>query len=68
MNNEIPTDLLTRLKSGYALPVLSPVALKLVELASEDTSSAKDLARLIEKDPSLAVRLLKLGNSAFFRI
>ena len=67
MNNGIPKNLLTRLKSGYALPALSPVALKLVELASSDTSSAKDLAKLIERDPALAVRLLKLANSAFFR-
>ena len=66
MNNGIPKNLLSRLKSGYALPALSPVALKLVELASDDTSSAKDLAKLIERDPALAVRLLKLANSAFF--
>ncbi len=67
MNKEIPPDLLTRLKSGYALPALSPVALKLVGLASKDTSSAKDMADLIKTDPSLAVRLLKLANSAFYR-
>jgi HD-like signal output (HDOD) protein len=66
MNNGIPKNLLTRLKSGYALPVLSPIALKLVERASNDTSSAKDLAKLIEQDPALAVRLLKLANSVFF--
>jgi HD-like signal output (HDOD) protein len=67
MKKEIPPDLLTRLRSGYALPALSPVALKLVGLASKDTSSAKDMADLIETDPSLAVRLLKLANSAFYR-
>ena len=58
---------MTRLRSGYALPALSPVALKLVGLASKDTSSAKDISDLIEADPSLAVRLLKLANSAFYR-
>ena len=63
----MPKNLLTRLRSGYALPALSPIALKLVELASNDTSSAKDLAKLIERDPALTVRLLKLANSAFFR-
>ena len=67
MNNGMPKNLLTRLRSGYALPALSPIALKLVELASDDTSSAKDLAKLIEQDPALTVRLLKLANSAFFR-
>lgn len=59
--------LIEKIKSGYSLPVLSPAALKLVELASDDKSSARDLVNLIEKDPSLAVRLLKLANSAFFK-
>ncbi|MFH1349589.1 MAG: HDOD domain-containing protein [Pseudomonadota bacterium] len=67
MEKEKAQDLLARLESGYSLPALSPVALKLVELATEETCSAKDLANLVEKDPSLGVRLLKLANSAFFR-
>jgi HD-like signal output (HDOD) protein len=60
------TDLLKRIESGYTLPSLSPVALKLIELASDENSSVDDLVRLIEKDPPLALRLLKLANSAFF--
>lgn len=55
------------LESGYGLPALSVVAVKLVEMASDETCSAGDLAGLIEKDPSLSVRLLKLANSAFFK-
>lgn len=58
--------LLLRLQSGYCLPPLSPVAARLMDLASEDTCSIHELARLIEQDPSLAVSLLKLANSAFF--
>ena len=60
-------SLIKSLESGYSLPPLSVVALKLVELASDEDSSAKDLAGLIEKDPSLTARLLKLANSAFFK-
>lgn len=67
MKNDSATGLLKKLESGYSLPPLSVVALKLVELASSDTCSVNDLAGLIEKDPSLAVRLLKLANSAFFQ-
>lgn len=59
--------ILDELKGGYNLPALSPVALRLVELASDDKCSAREMADLIEKDPSLAVRLLKLANSAFFQ-
>jgi len=58
-------DLLETIRSGYRLPHLSTVATKLVELASDDTCSAKDLATLIEKDPSLAIRVLTMANSAF---
>jgi HD-like signal output (HDOD) protein len=66
MNNNQISKLLKRLESGYSLPALSPVALKLVELASDEKSSSMDLVRLIDKDPPLAARLLKLANSAFF--
>lgn len=60
------SEVIQRLNSGYGLPALSPVALKLVELASDEKSSANQLVEIIEKDPSLAVRLLKLANSAFY--
>jgi len=59
--------ILKRLESGYSLPPLSSIAVKLVELASDETSSLKVLADLIEKDPSLTIRVLKLANSAFFK-
>jgi len=61
------TDLIKRLESGYSLPVLSVVAIRLVELASDEQCSVNDLVSLIEKDPSLAIRLLKIANSAFFK-
>lgn len=60
-------DLLKRLDAPDSLPALSPVALKLVELASDEDCSVADLSNLVRKDPSLAVRLLKLANSAFFQ-
>jgi HD-like signal output (HDOD) protein len=66
MEKGTDNKLLERLEQGYSLPSLSAVAVRLVELASDDSTSAEDLASLIEKDPSLAVRLLRLANSAFF--
>lgn len=67
MTDDVRSDLLTRLSSGYSLPSLSVIAIKLVELASDERCSVNELASLIEKDPSLTVRLLKMANSAFFR-
>lgn len=66
IEKEAVSSILRRLESGYQLPPLSIIAMKLIELASVETSSMNDMVDLIEKDPSLAVRLLNLANSAFF--
>ena len=49
------------------MPALSVIAIRLVELAADEECSVNDLVSLVEKDPSLAIRLLKIANSAFFR-
>lgn len=67
MSNETQDKLLKRIESGYSLPALSPVAVKLVELASDDNCSLNDLLSLVQQDPSLAANLLKMANSAFFK-
>lgn len=59
-------QLLRMLESGYAIPPLSAIALRLLEAASNEDASNDQLVTLIEKDPSLTVRLLSLSNSAFF--
>jgi HD-like signal output (HDOD) protein len=41
--------------------------MRLVEMALDDSSSAENLTALIETDPSLAVRVLRLANSTFFQ-
>ncbi len=64
--NRKNNSILEKIGEGYGLPVLSPIALRLRELASSETSSIDDLTSLITKDPSLAARLLKLANGAFF--
>jgi HD-like signal output (HDOD) protein len=60
-------EILDKISSGYSMPALSPVAMKLVRLASVENITIDDLSVVIEKDPSLTVRLLRLANSAFFR-
>jgi len=67
MKKDHVSNLLASLESGYSLPSLSVIAMRLIEMASDDMCSVEDLARLIERDPSLTVRLLKLANSAFFQ-
>ncbi len=58
--------ILEQIESGYSLPPLSAVALQLLELASDENATNDQLVKLIEKDPSLVVRVLTLANSAFF--
>jgi HD-like signal output (HDOD) protein len=65
--NEPKNEILDKIASGYNLPAMSPIAMKLIRLASIDDISVDDLSSVIEKDPSLTVRLLRLSNSAFFR-
>jgi HD-like signal output (HDOD) protein len=57
---------LEKIEEGYVLPLLSPVAMRFIDVASSETSSVDELADLIEKDPSLAVRTLGLANAALF--
>ncbi len=58
--------IIRRLESGYALPPLSALAVKLLELASDEEATVEQMVMLIGKDPSLTVRLLNLANSSFF--
>lgn len=59
-------SVLCRIREGYNLPSLSLVALKLVDLATSETASIEQITSLIETDPALTVRLLRLANSVFF--
>lgn len=66
MEKDTASRVLKLLESGYSLPPLSVIAMKLVELAADENSSLEDMVRLVERDPSLAVRVLNLANNAFF--
>ncbi len=67
MKRDPAEELLRKIESGYSLPSLSLVAMKLVGLASSENASVDALAKLIETDPALTVRLLRLANSVFFK-
>ena len=64
--DETEQKIIRQLESGYALPPLSALAVKLLELASDEDASVEQMVMLIEKDPSLTVRLLNLANSSAF--
>jgi len=48
------------------LPTLPVVAQKLVELCKDDMANFADFARVLETDPGLASRILRIANSAYY--
>lgn len=48
------------------LKVLPFVAKKILEIISEENTSTQDLAAIIEKDQTIAARVLKIANSALY--
>ncbi|MEM5787347.1 MAG: HDOD domain-containing protein [Syntrophobacteraceae bacterium] len=64
--HENEETIMRKLQSGYSLPSLSAIAVKLLEVASDEDASVREIVMLIEKDPALTVRLLNLANSPSF--
>lgn len=54
------------LRSISHIATLPEVTLRIIELVEDPTATAKDLRRLIENDPALCARLLKVVNSSFY--
>lgn len=59
--------ILERVLAKGGMPSLSPIAMRLVSMASDESVTASELARLISQDPGLTARLLRLANSAAYR-
>lgn len=59
-----PGAVLEELRRTGRLPTPSGVALRLLELASREDVTAAELARVLQADPSLAGRILRIANAA----
>lgn len=55
------------LEYSSSLPSLPAVALRVIQLAWKPDAEVADLARVIEGDPALAAKLLRIANSPAFR-
>jgi HD-like signal output (HDOD) protein len=53
-------------RGASKLPVIPEVTIRLLNTVESTDSSANDIAEIIEADPSLSVRILKLANSSFY--
>ncbi|MCA9184304.1 MAG: HDOD domain-containing protein [Pirellulaceae bacterium] len=61
--NDIVDHLLCHFSDG---PLLSDVAAKAIVIAENPTSSVRDITLVIESDPSLAMRILRIANSVLY--
>lgn len=56
-----------RLQKLYRLPPMPALALRILRLTRDPDASAKDLADLIEYDPSLTAQIMRYARSALFQ-
>ncbi|MBN1436636.1 MAG: HDOD domain-containing protein [Sedimentisphaerales bacterium] len=61
-----PRELWAIFESAEDLPTLPEVAIRLQGVVNDSRSGAKDVARIIEDDPAIATKVLKVVNSAFY--
>ncbi len=61
-----PHELLNIFESAEDIPTLPEVAVRLQEVVDDPRSSARDASRIIEQDPAIATRVLKMVNSVFY--
>ena len=50
------------------LPALPAIVSRLIRVVNSSDTSAEDAARLIQQDPALTTKMLRLANSAFYGI
>lgn len=59
-------NILQRLSEIHELPTLPEIAFRIQALINSDEGDASMLSRIIEQDPSLSAKLLKVANSSFY--
>lgn len=67
LESKLSFSLYRDLKNDQAiLPSLPDLAFKIRKAIDEDLSDAREIARLVESDPAITTKLLKVANSAFY--
>jgi len=66
MENIKVEDIIKKLEMNEDLPTLPVVMTKLIDAINDEKSSAADLTKIMENDPAMSARVLKLANSAFY--
>ncbi len=62
----IKKSIADQLSTIKQLPTLPHILLQLIKVCNQDNVKLSDIAKIVEKDPSLISKLLKLVNSAYY--
>jgi len=63
---EETTPIFERIKSCKSLPVMSPLASKILKMCQDEETDATTLAEVIAQDPGMAAQILFMANSAYY--
>ncbi len=55
-----------RIKTCKSLPILSPLASKILKMCQDEETPASTLADVIAQDPGMAAQILFMANSAYY--
>jgi HD-like signal output (HDOD) protein/signal transduction histidine kinase len=64
--NKRAQEYISRIETSKSLPTLPHILVKLISACQNDHISVADLSKIIHADVSLAAKVLKLANSAYF--
>ena len=62
-SHALTPELEMRLKKCATLPTISAVAMEVLERCQDERLDFNEMGRIIERDPALAVNVLKMANS-----
>ena len=60
--------LLAKVETSRSLPTLPHILLQLIDICNQEEKGIRDLSKVINKDPSISERLLRLVNSAYYSL
>jgi signal transduction histidine kinase/HD-like signal output (HDOD) protein len=64
---QIAPGLLARIETARNMPTLPHILLKLMEVCEREDCTMGEIAQIIDKDPSLSIKVLNVVNSPFYR-
>lgn len=65
---DIQKPIIEKIATLKNLPTLPHILLKLITACNKKNGALSEVARIVEKDPSLSVKILKLVNSAYYAL